>query len=227
MTVYVDDYRRQATVGTLTRRWSHLVVEPGGDLGELHAFARRVGLKRAWFQGPPEHRYPHYDVTEDVRVRALRAGAQAITARQLGHMLNDAREAAQAAAAPAAAPEPEAEAAPAPDLVPGLARDGAQQVCSFGFGKCDRTDTRPYPAGRRCPDHAPWLLAGRPDPGSGRYCLAICYCGQCPNRRTIVHPNRPNVIDFRAAASGKRRVGLTEYREAQAQTRPKRQERPA
>jgi putative hydrolases of HD superfamily len=32
MTVYVDDFRIQARVGRLSARWSHLTVEPDGDL---------------------------------------------------------------------------------------------------------------------------------------------------------------------------------------------------
>jgi hypothetical protein len=102
-----------------------------------------------------------------------------------------------------------------------------QEPCTFGFGKCDRTDTRPYLVGNRCPDHAPWALAGQPEPDSARYCLAICYCGQCPDRSRVVAPITANVIDFRAAASGKRRVGPGEYRHAQAQIQRTRQERPA
>jgi hypothetical protein len=95
-----------------------------------------------------------------------------------------------------------------------------QQPCTFGFGACDRTDTRPYTDGWRCPDHTPAALAGRPEPDSKRYCLAICYCGQCPGRRRTVAPITANVVDFRAVASGKRREpSLARYREAQANTR--------
>ena len=36
----------------------HLATD--GDLEELHREARRIGLKRAWFQGGENH--PHYDV---------------------------------------------------------------------------------------------------------------------------------------------------------------------
>jgi hypothetical protein len=50
MTVYVDDYRVQATVGRISARWSHLFVAPDGDIEELHALAARIGLRRSWFQ---------------------------------------------------------------------------------------------------------------------------------------------------------------------------------
>lgn len=66
MTVYVDDSR-------LTWRgksWCHLVAD---SIDELHAFAARLGLKREWFQ--ERTMYPHYDVTVNIRERALTLGA--------------------------------------------------------------------------------------------------------------------------------------------------------
>ena len=50
--------------------WCHLVAD---SLDELHAFAGALGLKRSWFQ--ERAAYPHYDVTTEVRDRALRLGA--------------------------------------------------------------------------------------------------------------------------------------------------------
>ncbi len=45
------------------------------DLQALHRFARRIGLRRGWFQ---DRRYPHYDLTtERMGVRAIRAGRAA------------------------------------------------------------------------------------------------------------------------------------------------------
>lgn len=66
MTVYVDDER----IVWRGRQWCHLVAD---SLDELHAFAQRLGLKRAWFQGNAT--YPHYDVTVAVRAKALQQGA--------------------------------------------------------------------------------------------------------------------------------------------------------
>lgn len=44
-----------------------------GPIEELHAFAQRIGLRRAWFQ---EHRLmPHYDLSPKRREAALAAGA--------------------------------------------------------------------------------------------------------------------------------------------------------
>lgn len=48
---------------------------------ELHAFAARIGLRRAWFQ---DHRIPHYDLTTSSMVqKAVAAGAASVTRRHL------------------------------------------------------------------------------------------------------------------------------------------------
>lgn len=71
MTVYIDD----AFSGDWGK-WTgggHLQAD---DVDELHAFAARLGLKRAWFQtrpGRPE--MDHYDCTRSKREFALRLGA--------------------------------------------------------------------------------------------------------------------------------------------------------
>ncbi len=57
------------------RRWAHLVSDTDHD--ELHAFAADLGLRREWFQGD------HYDVPEDVRERAIAAGATAVDSAEL------------------------------------------------------------------------------------------------------------------------------------------------
>jgi hypothetical protein len=100
--------------------------------------------------------------------------------------------------------------------------EDGKRTCYCGSGQ----DVHPYAEGDRCDVHAPWARRGHPHPSQGRYCLNRCYCGRCPNYARPLEPVTANVIDFRAAASGKRRVGHAEYRQAQAQTRP-RQERPA
>jgi Protein of unknown function (DUF4031) len=89
MTVYVDDWRQQARVGSLSARWSHLTVGPSDDVAELHAFAARIGLRRSWFQDKEWPR-AHYDVTESKRQEAIRAGAVVITWREGGRMRNEA-----------------------------------------------------------------------------------------------------------------------------------------
>jgi hypothetical protein len=70
-----------------------------------------------------------------------------------------------------------------------------------------------YPCGYRCDTHAPWALAGLPDPSSKRYCLAICYCKQCGTRAPVA-PIRDTVMGLDAVRSGKRRATPAAYRQA-------------
>ncbi len=84
MTVYVDDSNIAAAVqnGTVTHtsRWSHLWAD---TQEELHEFAtQKLGLRRSYFQGPPEHEIWHYDLTEGKRWQAIRQGAVAVTWRE-------------------------------------------------------------------------------------------------------------------------------------------------
>jgi hypothetical protein len=61
-------------------RWheaSHLFAD---DLDELHAFARLLGLKRAWFQNKPGS-LPHYDLTRSKWEQAQRIGVVLLTER--------------------------------------------------------------------------------------------------------------------------------------------------
>lgn len=71
MTVYIDNMQRRARVGRFTAVWSHLMADTSD---ELHEFAARLGMRRAWAQheGKP---LEHYDVTEPKRQEALRLGA--------------------------------------------------------------------------------------------------------------------------------------------------------
>ena len=56
-------------------RMSHLVAD---SEAELHAMADRIGVARRWYQGD------HYDVCQSKRALAIRFGAVAIMARDLG-----------------------------------------------------------------------------------------------------------------------------------------------
>lgn len=51
-------------------RWCHLWADSDD---ELHAFAARLGMKRAWFQDSPS--LHHYDLTPEKRALAIRLGA--------------------------------------------------------------------------------------------------------------------------------------------------------
>ncbi len=57
------------------RWWAHLVSDHSYD--ELHGFAIELGLRRVWFQGD------HYDVPAEVRVAAIRLGAEPVESAEL------------------------------------------------------------------------------------------------------------------------------------------------
>ncbi len=85
--IYVDELRTypRAAIKSAARHvsdtWCHMTTD--GPIDELHAFARRIGLRRAWFQ--PHQRLPslsHYDLTPSRCAAALHAGASEATARE-------------------------------------------------------------------------------------------------------------------------------------------------
>jgi hypothetical protein len=82
--VYVDPLRDYYDImGTGTPGlWCHMVTD--GPLEELHAFAGRMGLQRAWFQDHPRH--PHYDLPPRGRALALELGAQEISTAELARL---------------------------------------------------------------------------------------------------------------------------------------------
>jgi hypothetical protein len=57
------------------RRWAHLVSDESYE--ELHALAAQLGIERRWFQGD------HYDVPEEIRLRAIELGAVPVPSREL------------------------------------------------------------------------------------------------------------------------------------------------
>lgn len=71
MTILVDDaiWRWRGDV------WAHLVSDH--SYRELHDFADRLGLRRAWFQGD------HYDIPARVRLEAIALGATPVGSREL------------------------------------------------------------------------------------------------------------------------------------------------
>lgn len=71
MAVYVDETRP----ALISNRWPwrhscHLFAD---DTEALHTFASRLGLRRFWFQ--PRNRFPHYDLTPNLRAKAVELGA--------------------------------------------------------------------------------------------------------------------------------------------------------
>ncbi|WP_433297415.1 DUF4031 domain-containing protein [Actinoplanes sp. CA-030573] len=100
MSVYVDNFRVPATVGKVRGRWSHLTADTPV---ELHAFAERIGLRRAWFQprctsGPCPAVdgvcvHFHYDVVDAKRKAAVTRGAHPIDLRAFGAIISARRAA--------------------------------------------------------------------------------------------------------------------------------------
>lgn len=59
-------------------RYSHLTSDT--SVAELLDFGRSIGLHLSWFQHRALH--PHFDVSPLYRAKAIRAGAQAVSARE-------------------------------------------------------------------------------------------------------------------------------------------------
>jgi hypothetical protein len=79
--ILVDPITEHPAPGLRYKRWSHLVSTR--DEAELHTFAARLGLRRAWAQLRPGASQAHYDVTPPRRALALRLGAREVTSAVL------------------------------------------------------------------------------------------------------------------------------------------------
>ena len=166
MTVYVDDWMQEARVGRIKARWSHLTVGPADDLAELHALARRIDLRRAWFQDKPWPR-AHYDVTEAKRQQAIAAGAVAITWREAGRQML-AAGAAHRAIRGAADAEPPAWVAPFTEPVTYLHRVNAAVLPALTAAAPAHGQTV---CGRLILASEAWVVAERRE--------GDCLCGAC------------------------------------------------
>lgn len=81
MSVYVD--WPTGCLKNANWRWSTVTHLISDDTEELHRFARRIGLKRAWFQTGSLGDFPHYDLTDSKYEQALAAGAVQLTRKTL------------------------------------------------------------------------------------------------------------------------------------------------
>ena len=78
--VYVDDMLAEfIPTHVRGRRYvmSHMIADTAE---ELHEMADKIGVLRKWYQGD------HYDITQSKKALAIKAGARAITLRQLAKM---------------------------------------------------------------------------------------------------------------------------------------------
>jgi hypothetical protein len=78
MTVFVDPL--MTCIPTPTWRWVKSCHMFAADPIELHAFASKLGLHRAWFQNRPGH-VPHYDLNASKRRKAIRLGAKSVSGK--------------------------------------------------------------------------------------------------------------------------------------------------
>jgi hypothetical protein len=101
MSVYVDELRGydesqiKAPARRYGQQWCHLT---GNTEAELHAFAARLGLQRAWYQpGSQRDGYnwylSHYDLTPNKRALAVRLGATEVRIRDQAERFRAEREA--------------------------------------------------------------------------------------------------------------------------------------
>lgn len=84
MAVYVD----HAHIAYRRMRMSHMLAD---TLDELHAMADALGIARRHFQGAAS--WPHYDICESKRTRAIELGARPVTRRELRQLLQSWRAA--------------------------------------------------------------------------------------------------------------------------------------
>ena len=68
MSVYVD----KAVYGYGRMVMCHMIADTPK---ELHEMAAEIGVKRRWFQAPPDASFWHYDVCKSKRALAVRRGA--------------------------------------------------------------------------------------------------------------------------------------------------------
>lgn len=80
MAVYIDNADVVLIHRGRVRVWCHLVAVPLSDIDELHRIARKIGLKREWFQ---DKEVPHYDVVAEKIPKVVKAGALPIRSREL------------------------------------------------------------------------------------------------------------------------------------------------
>lgn len=81
MAVYVD----RAIWERHDRLWCHLLAD---DEDELHAFAAALGCERRRFQTRPRRPWiDHYDIDEERRAKALRAGAIELTRAEVCELI--------------------------------------------------------------------------------------------------------------------------------------------
>jgi len=76
MTTYVDPAVFKKPNGR--KSYAHLVAD---TVAELHVFAASIGVKPHFFHKTAS--YPHYDINEEQRTKAIEAGAKDVSSKDL------------------------------------------------------------------------------------------------------------------------------------------------
>lgn len=77
--IYVDEITYHPNSSSF-KRYCRLATD-STNLEELHKFASKLGLQRAWFQDTPHE--PHYKLVTTKRALAIQLGARAVTTLRL------------------------------------------------------------------------------------------------------------------------------------------------
>jgi len=77
--IYVDDWGMKVQ----NQNWYHLMSDTEDD--EIHIFAKKLGLKREWFQ------VDHYDIAGSKRQQAIKLGAIQVKPEDLVKIRKDKR----------------------------------------------------------------------------------------------------------------------------------------
>lgn len=73
--ILVDDLVHHAKSPLGPRSWCHMASDK--SLTELHEMAKKIGMRREWFQGD------HYDLVASRRSLAIKYGAVAVSGQEL------------------------------------------------------------------------------------------------------------------------------------------------
>jgi hypothetical protein len=86
MAVYVDDLKSYPLARWRHGKACHMIAD---SVRELKAFAIAIGMREEWFQPKSS---PHFDLTEELRTRAVAAGGIELDRRAFVRKLQELRE---------------------------------------------------------------------------------------------------------------------------------------
>ena len=72
--IYVDQITKYPQKKNRIYKWCHMSSDT--SIKELHDFAKKIGLRKEWFQNKSK---PHYDLSVSKRVLAIKNGAVEVT----------------------------------------------------------------------------------------------------------------------------------------------------